>query len=234
MSNWCYRLNRVAARLAFSPFVRLQVWRAPNATELSGAAVLVSNHISHFDPILLSVVFSRSIDWMTTLEFYDHPFLAAMLRALNTFPVDRSRPDRGALRTGLERLHAGKLIGVFPEGGIRAGATSIIGGALPKSGATALARLGRAPIIPCIIFGSDRLYAHRSWCPGPPRVPVWVGIGAPLHPPHEKRSGADERVAKAMREVGEQLIAHFSLAPDDLPATPQHRKGRDLSPNESQ
>ena len=232
MSNWCYRFNRVAARLAFSPFVRLQVWRAPDATELSGAAVLASNHISHFDPILLSVVFSRSIDWMTTREFYDHPFLAAWLRSLNTFPVDRSRPDRRALRTGLERLRAAKLIGVFPEGGIRAGATSILGGALPKSGATALARLGRAPIIPCIIFGSDRLYAHRSWRPGPPRVPVWIGIGAPLDFPDKEKFAAEERVTKAMREVGDRLIAHFSLNKDDLPATPQHRKGRDLSPNE--
>lgn len=109
------------------PFVRLQIWRAPGAVELTGAAVLVANHISHFDPLYLMIGFDRTIDWMTTKEFYANRLVAAWLRAVNTFPVDRSRPDRRALRLGVERLRAGRVVGVFPEGGIRAGATSILG-----------------------------------------------------------------------------------------------------------
>jgi hypothetical protein len=34
-------------------------------------------------------------------------------------------------------------------------------------------------------------------------------------------------LAEALREIGAAMIAHFSLGPDDLPATPQHRKGRE-------
>jgi 1-acyl-sn-glycerol-3-phosphate acyltransferase len=228
VSNWCYRLTRGASRVVFSPFARLQVWRAPGAAEPAGAAVLVSNHISHFDPVLLTVVFARNIDWMTTEEFYANPLGAAWLRALNTFPVDRSRPDHRALRLGAERLRAGRTIGVFPEGGIRAGATSVLGGAMPKGGATALARLADVPMIPCIIFGSDRLYGARNWRPGPPRTPVWVGIGAPFSVSHVDDAQANLRLADVMREIGAATIAHFALGPDDLPATPQHRKGRDL------
>ena len=227
MSNWCYRLNRAAAGISFSPFVRLRVWRAPGAIEPAGAAVLVSNHISHFDPILLSVAFVRSIDWMTTLEFYDHWFLAAWLRALNTFPVDRARPDRRALRLGVERLQAGKFVGVFPEGGIRAGPSSILGGSLPKSGATLLARLAPAPIIPCVIFGTDRLYAWSSWSPVPPRIPVWIAIGSMFSVENEREGAANVILATALRDLGAKTIAHFDLGLNDLPATPQHRKGRD-------
>jgi 1-acyl-sn-glycerol-3-phosphate acyltransferase len=194
--------------------------------------VLVANHISHFDPVLLCVAFARPIDWMTTEEFYANPIGAAWLRALNTFPVDRSRPDQRALRSGMERLRVGRLIGVFPEGGIRAGPKSIIGGAAPKRGATALARLAKVPIIPSVIFGSDRLYSSRSWLVLPPRIPVWITIGASVSVEGQDDITANEHLATTLRELATQTIAHFHLGPDDLPATPQHRKGRDQSPNE--
>ncbi len=209
------------------PFVRLQIWRAPGAVEPDGAAVLVANHISHFDPLFLAIAFDRTIDWMTTKEFYANRLAAAWLRAVNTFPVDRSHPDRRALRLGVERLRGRRVVGVFPEGGIRAGATSILGGAAPKSGATALARLAGVPIVPCIVLGTDRLYAKRSWWPGPPRIPIWTTIGAPFPISDLDGEEADTRMAEALRELAVATIAHFDLGPDDLPATPQHRKGRD-------
>ena len=216
------------------PFVRLQIWRAPGALEPGGAAVLVANHISHFDPLFLAIAFDRTIDWMTTKEFYANPLAAAWLRAVNTFPVDRSRPDHRALRLGVERLRAGRVVGVFPEGGIRAGATSILEGAAPKSGATALARSAGVPIVPCIVLGTDRLYAKRSWWPGPPRIPIWVTLGAPFPVSDLGGEEADTRMADALRELAAATIAHFDLGPDDMPATPQHRKGRDAEPVSSQ
>lgn len=226
MSSWPYRLTRAAGSVVTSPFVRVQTWRVAGAAEPVGAAVIVSNHISHFDPLFLSTLFRRTIDWMTTEEFYANRLGGAWLRAVNTFPVDRSRPDRRALRVGLERLRAGRLVGVFPEGGIRAGGTSILGGVAPKSGAAALARLAEVPIVPCLIFGSDRLYAAGSWWPGPPRVPIWMTMGAPIRVSKLEGKKADEHLADAMRELGTATIAHFGLKHDDLPTTPQQRMGR--------
>jgi 1-acyl-sn-glycerol-3-phosphate acyltransferase len=184
----------------------------------------VANHISHFDPFFLSFSFRRVIDWMTTEEFYENPFEAAGLRAVNTFPVNRKRPDRRALRLGVERLRAGRFVGVFPDGGIRAGETSILGGVTPKSGATALARLAGVPIIPCVIFGTDRLYASRTWRPGPPRTPVWVAIGGPVSILTTHADRGNSTLAEALREIGSAAIAHFNLRPDDLPMTPQRRR----------
>jgi 1-acyl-sn-glycerol-3-phosphate acyltransferase len=227
VKSWCYLVCRALGHGLSWPFVRLQVWRAPGAGEAAGATVLVANHISHFDPLFLAIAFDRTIDWMTTEEFYANPLAAAWLRAVNTFPVDRSRPDRRALRVGVERLRAERMVGVFPEGGIRAGATSILEGAAPKSGAMVLARLAGAPIVPCVVLGTDRLYATRSWWPGPPRTPVWVTIGAPFAVSDMKSDEANARMAIALRELAAAAVAHFDLRPDDLPTTPQHRKGRD-------
>ena len=188
---------------------------------------MVANHISHFDPILLSLLVRRPIDWMTTEEFYANPLVGAWLRGLNTFPVDRSRPDRRALRVGLERLRAGRLVGVFPEGGIRAGPTSILSGVAPKSGATALARLAGVPIVPCLIFGSDRLYAARSWRPGPPRVPVWMAMGETLRISAAEDEEADHAWPKRSVPSVRRQSRTSVCKSDDLPATPQRRKGRD-------
>ncbi len=227
MRSWCYLATRNLGGGLLCPFVRRQVWRTPGAVEPTGAAVLVANHISHFDPLLLALAFDRVIDWMTTEEFYANRLVAPWLRAVNTFPVDRSRPDRRALRLGLERLRAGRIVGVFPEGGLRAGITSILGGAAPKSGATALARLAGAPIIPCVVLGADRLYAWRSWWPGPPRVQVWVTIGAPLLVSGLDSDESNGRLAGVLRELCAAAVAYFDLSPDDLPASPARRKGRD-------
>ncbi len=213
----------------------MRIWRASGVPESAHATVVVANHISHFDPILLSFAFQRPIDWMTTEEFYSSPLLGLVLRALNTFPVNRSRPDRRALRIGIERLRAERLVGVFPEGGLRAGPTSILGGAAPKSGATALARIAHVPIVPCIIFGSDRLYSWRSWRLGSRRTGVWIGVGAPFSVSEAESDQANALLVQALREIGAATTAHFVLQPDDLPQTPQRRKGKEAEPgpNES-
>jgi len=223
----CYHLVRILSRSVLWPFIRLHIWQAPGAVEPLNAAVVVANHISHFDPVLLASAFRRAIYWMTTKEFYSNPLLGALLRVLNTIPIDRSRPDHRALRLGVERLRAGRLIGVFPEGGIRAGPTSILGGAAPKSGAGALARIAHAPIIPCVVFGSDRLYAPESWRPRLSRTKIWIAIGAPFSVSDASGSEANARLAEALRQLGTATVAQFSLQPDDLPATPQRRKGID-------
>src|SRR5258708_28066616 len=73
-------------------------------TRLPGGWILAANHISHFDPPFLTVASRRKMDWMTSREFYDIPMLGLFLRAVDTFPVDRERPDRAVLRTPLALL----------------------------------------------------------------------------------------------------------------------------------
>ena len=130
---------------------------------------------------------------------------------------------------GVERLRAGRVVGMFPEGGIRAGATSIFEGAAPKRGATLLARLAGVGMIPCVVLGTDRLYAPRSLRPGWSRTPVWIAIGAPFAVETLDKEAADACMTGRLRKLYADAIAQFALGPDDLPATPQRRKGRDAA-----
>src|ERR1700736_2003790 len=170
--------NRVAAlsmKVLFGYSARVRVIRRENVNR-NGAFLLASNHISHFDPFIISSVVRRKIDWMAMAEFFPVPLIGLFLRAVDAFPAARDRADRKTIRNAIERLKQGRIVGVFPEGRIRDGAQSLLEGAAVRAGASTLAHIAGVLIVPCVILGSDRLYAKRSWLPLR-RTPIWIGFG---------------------------------------------------------
>src|SRR5437660_8360766 len=155
--------NRTASlfmKLLFGYSARVYVVGRENA-ERAGGFLLASNHISHFDPPIISSVMRRKIDWMAMAEFFPVPGLGHFLRAVDAFPAARDRADRKTIRAAIERLKNGRIVGVFPEGGIRDGASSLLEGRPLRAAASTLAHVAGVPIVPCVILGSDRLYAKR-------------------------------------------------------------------------
>src|ERR1700746_291842 len=122
--------NRAAAlfmKLLFGYSSRIRVIGCKNI-ERAGGFLLASNHISHFDPFIISSVVRRKIDWMAMAEFFPLPIVGLFLGAVDAFPAERDRADRKTIRTTIERLKNGRVVGVFPEGGIRDGARSLLEG----------------------------------------------------------------------------------------------------------
>ena len=141
--------------------------------------LLASNHISHFDPFLISLSVRRKIDWMTMAEFFRPPALGFVLRSIDAFPAERDRADLKTIRTAIDRLKSGRIVGLFPEGGIRDGARSLLEGAPLRPGAATLAQIADVPIVPCVILGTDRFYSKKQWLPFR-RTPVWIAFGKPI------------------------------------------------------
>ena len=191
----------------------------------TGPLILASNHISHFDPPLLGAFFPRHVDWMAMDELFRNPRLARALELTGAFRVHRDGSDRNALRTAARRLEAGRVVGIFPEGGIRAGETSILEGAPMRPGLAALALIAKAPVLPSIIAGTDRFYKKANWLPTH-RPPVWIVTGNPIAPEGE-RDALRARIAASFVELKNRLLAHPGFRPGDLPRTPQARKGED-------
>src|SRR5438132_8241009 len=164
----------LSMKLVLGYSARVYVVGRENA-ERAGGFLLASNHISHFDPPTISSVVRRKIDWMAMAEFFPVPGLGHFLRAVDAFPAARDRADRKTIRTAIERLKNGRIVGVFPEGGIRDGASSLLQGAPLRAGPSTLAHMAGVPIVPCVVLGSDRLYAKRNWLTLR-RTPVWVAF----------------------------------------------------------
>lgn len=217
-----------AARLGFRTLFRLAGrvrLRHLAPLPAAGPLILASNHVSHFDPPLLGSFFPRPVDWMAMEELFRDERFARALALTGAFKVARDGRDRTALRTAARRLQAGRVVGIFPEGGLRAGETSILEGAPMRPGLAALALLGKAPVLPTVIAGTDRFYHRRNWRPGR-RPPVWILTGAPI-PPEGERETLHARLAAAFVELRARLLDQPGFREEDLPRTPQARKGED-------
>ena len=163
-------------------------------------------------------------------EFFRPPALGFFLRSIDAFPAERDRADLKTIRTAIERLKNGRVVGIFPEGGIRDGARSLLEGAPLRPGAATLAQIAGVPIVPCVILGSDRFYSKKQWLPFR-RTPVWIAFGKPIsHFPELQKSQARERIeselAAAFKNLYAELREKFRLTTDDLPRSPRERMSK--------
>jgi len=221
-----YHIARLTAKALFSLVTSIRVTGEARRPR-KGPFILAANHISHFDPPLIASVIRQKIDWMAMAEFFPHPILGRILRAIDCLPTDRQRAESRTIRKAITRLKAGRILGMFPEGGIRDGAASLLEGAPLKPGVSALAHIADAPIVPCVILGSDRLYARRNWLPFR-RVPIWISYGEPVYVSGKSsdREATGRQLATAFRDLYGEMRQEFSLTLDDLPHPPRERMSK--------
>lgn len=113
-----------------------------------GPAVLVSNHVSGLDPLLLVVASRRPLRFIIATEQYERFGLKWLFRAARCIPVDRNhRPER-ALRHARSALRRGEVVALFPHGKIHLDSDP------PrklKRGFAKLSQWGDVPVYPCRI-----------------------------------------------------------------------------------
>lgn len=140
-------LNRCFSRI----YHQVEV-HSPCPLPRRGAAILVCNHLSALDPILVQSTTGRLIRWMMAKEYYEQKALKWMLDLVGTIPVDRGGRDMAATRAALAALRDGCVLGVFPEGRIEP--TREL---LPfQPGIGLLAFKSGAPVYPAYLEGTQR------------------------------------------------------------------------------
>ena len=224
-----YYAGKLLVKCVFGLVARIRVIGQQNANR-AGGFLLASNHISHFDPFLISLPVRRKIDWMTMAEFFRPPALGFFLRSIDAFPAERERADLKTIRAAIDRLKSGRIVGLFPEGGIRDGARSLLEGAPLRPGAATLAQIADVPIVPCVILGTDRFYSKKQWLPFR-RTTVWIAFGNPISclPELQKsqaRQQIESELAAAFKNLYAELREKFRLTADDLPQSPQERMSK--------
>lgn len=134
----------------------------------ASSAILVANHESMFDPWLLALATPRPVRYMAKAELWRVSLLGRILEAFGAFPVERGTGDGSAMSRAASLLHAGEVIGIFPQGTSKQ---------LPERpfhrGAARLALATGAPIVPV------RLVGTRGF-PRPGRRPTEVHVGEPI------------------------------------------------------
>ena len=140
-----------------------------------GAFILVSNHISLLDPMIIGGtaghLTGRLVHFMAKQEVRSWPLIGWLATQAGVYFVHRGEGDRAAQRLSLELLANGEPIAVFPEG-TRSG-DGVLGE--PRDGAALLAMRSGIPLLPVSITGSNRIFPRGARLPRRSRVTVRVG-----------------------------------------------------------
>lgn len=178
-----------------------------------GSVILVANHLSGVDPVILTVFTRRNVRFLMAREYYDLPVLRRLFQALHCIPVRRDGQDLGATKAALKALRSGEVIGVFPQGGIRHAGEELVG----KSGVGLLALRTGAPVLPVRVEGAPGSHSIFRALLTPSRTVIHVGELLRFHPPRGPRPSREE-----MEQVTRDVMA--AIARLASPATPAQSK----------
>lgn len=170
-------IARVLARAYLTPLELRGLEHVPAA----GPFLLVSNHQSILDPILIQAFCPRPVHTMAKSSQFAGRFMGWYMPRLNAFPVRRYQVDPQAVRMALRRLRQGQAVGVYVEG-----ERSWDGRLQPaRLGTLRLILKAGVPVVPCVIRGSYDVWPR--WHRGLRRAPVRITFGAPMRFPRSDR-----------------------------------------------
>ena len=208
-----YWVVKSSAALLIRLFFGLRV-RGVEHLPRSGPFLLVANHVSFFDPVVVGVASPRPLCYMAKVELFEVPFLGWLIRRVNAFPVQREGADPAAFRRALALLAKGRALLVFPEGTrgtegmLRAG----------KAGAGMLALRSGVTVVPAYVHGTGAALGRgRKW---PRLVPLTVALGPPLAFSREERGKA------AYEAAASQMMEAIARLQEEVTGQPVRWEGR--------
>ncbi|MCR5184143.1 MAG: AMP-binding protein [Opitutales bacterium] len=154
--TWMLALLRPVVRVVFFFWYRIRRDGFENIPE-TGGALIIANHRTWIDVVLMSMICPRPIRFLSSAEFEHAFFLKWIMRGMNTIPVSPEKA-RSALKSAEKYLLKGELVGIFPEACI-----SRNNSMQPfKPGFERLASKTGVPVIPLFIDGLWRsIFSNR-------------------------------------------------------------------------
>lgn len=194
---------RVVALSLFSLFYRVKVCGEEKLPK-SGGALLVCNHVSYVDAIILQLGSPRVVRFISYEEFFKVPVLGFFLRLFKTIPISEKHA-KDAIRIAAERLAQGEIVCIFPEGELtRTGKTHGF-----KKGFELIARRAGVPVVPVhldSLWGSIFSFSGGKYFLKRPLQIPWsatVSFGEPVDP--EKATAIGMR--QAVMDLGQEAFA---------------------------
>ena len=186
-------------------------FRGTSHVPRKGPALLAMNHIGYLDFALIGTALlpsNRLARFMAKKEIFDHPVAGPLMRGMKHISVDRSN-GAPSFHAALKALHHGEIVGVFPEATI----SQSFELKDMKSGVVRLAIESGAPVLPTVIWGSQRIWTKKV-----PRnfrrasTPIYVAIGAPIF--FSKEDDPEIGLARVKSEMANLLGEVQSQYPD--------------------
>ncbi len=181
MAETTYRTMELMAQTFFLAIgTRITYIGEQNIPDRGGAVVAI-NHTSYVDWLAAGLAARRRhrrLRYMVKAELQRVKVIDFAIKHTKTIPVDRSAGAE-AYAVAVQRLREGELVGVYPEG------TISLSFELQefKTGAARMASEAGVPIVPVIVWGSQRIWTKgRRRSLRRKKVPVIVAVGEPFFP----------------------------------------------------
>jgi 1-acyl-sn-glycerol-3-phosphate acyltransferase len=162
-----YAINYVLTRVLW----RMQI-RGRFPVPSDQGAVIICNHRCPLDPSFVTLATLRVVHWMVAKEYCEFPGFRQLLSTCEVIPVQRGAADMTAIRTAIDLLRRGEIVGLFPEGYINTTSELLLPG---HPGAALIALKGRAPVVPCYIDGAPYDGTTLGCMIMPARVTLTIG-----------------------------------------------------------
>jgi len=168
-----------------------------------GPVILVANHASYFDPLLVGAAVPRDLHYLARASLFRHRLAGAILRAVNCVPVEREGGGAAGLRAIFERLETGAGILLFPEG------TRTSDGQLQPArvGIGLVVIKSNCPVVPVRIFGSYEAFGRHVRFPRPRQLAVKFGCPRNFAPLRAEAGSCSKARLKAIyQQVADEIM----------------------------
>ena len=176
--------------------------RNTDAVPRSGPFIIIANHVSFMDPVVLQAACPARIVFLMTERYYNPILVRWFFSLMCCIPLNEDTPyNIRALRRALESLEQGNVIGIFPEGSISR--EGVLRDAMP--GTLLLAQKTGAPIVPAYIEGTyDALPRHARFFH---KATISVVFGKPLRYHNlAKRQPGKKGLETAKKNLMESIV----------------------------
>jgi 1-acyl-sn-glycerol-3-phosphate acyltransferase len=198
------------ARTAFAALgLRFDIRGAENLPKVGGA-VLASNHVGYLDFTFVGLAarpIKRLVRFMAKEAVFRHKVSGPLMRGMKHIPVDRAA-GAASYTAAVQALKNGELVGVFPEATI---SRSFELKAF-KTGAVRMAAEAGVPVIPVIVWGSQRLMTKgrpRDFTRG---KAITIAVGEPMQVTGDHEADTAELKAR-MGELLAKVQADYPQRP---------------------
>jgi 1-acyl-sn-glycerol-3-phosphate acyltransferase len=184
--SFLWKSLQIVARFLTTMLFDLQVYGVENVPQ-TGGVLLVANHGSYLDPVLVAVRLRRPVSFLAKSELFENRWFGWLIRALHAFPVRQGQGDLAAVRETIRRLEEGYALNIYPEG------TRTEDGQIAplQRGVALVLRKTNVPIIPVAIDGSFEAWPSKNKIFRPGTIRVLYG-----KPMHFKDMDAHDILAK--------------------------------------
>jgi 1-acyl-sn-glycerol-3-phosphate acyltransferase len=172
-----------------------------------GGAVLAINHISYVDFIMAgygALPSGRLTRFMAKQETFAHPVSGPLMRSMKHISVDRGN-GQASYDSAVDYLRRGEVVGVFPEATI---SRSFLIKDL-KTGAVRMAADAGVPLVPLILWGTQRLLTKDHPRDFSRHKTISVTVGEPLSPRGAAIADKTRQLREAMSRMLDKAIAEY-------------------------